>query len=43
MLLTQPTAVIAHLVEVEHQIKLTDIAEVVIKDLYKQMDGLQCR
>jgi hypothetical protein len=30
-----------YLVEVEDQIQLTHVAEVVIKDLHKQVDGLQ--
>lgn len=30
-----------YLVEVEHQVQLADIAEVVIKDLHKQVDCLQ--
>ena len=32
---------VPHLVEVEHQIKLADVAEVVIQDLHKEVDGLQ--
>lgn len=30
-----------YLVEIEHQVQLTHVAEVVIQDLYKQVDGLQ--
>ena len=30
-----------YLVEIEDEVKLADIAEVVIQDLHKQMDGLQ--
>lgn len=33
--------VLNYLVEVEDQIQLTDVAEVVIKDLHKQVNGLQ--
>ena len=31
----------ADLVEVEHQIQLADVAEVMVQDLHKQVDGLQ--
>jgi hypothetical protein len=32
---------IAHLVEVEHKVKLTNVAEKLIQDLDKEMNGLQ--